>query len=310
MEKIADISELCRVCLDSARELVPFNNQLHYTEYSIVDIIHFCTGVEYNDSEEENILPKHLCLPCLGKIHTAYELKLKCIESDKYLSSILGSTVPGIPHQELPGIDIDETTFMPSLNTVSYYGEPMDNQSSDGQSNISYFQEEQFSQPIEDNKDGLEKCKRRRGKNIKSSKMLICNICQKVFKYSKSYNRHMDKHKEEGQPEETYNIQISDHSNDGSYNESPEALSPHHSRSRSVSIEIIAEIDAIGEVYKITPDSDDNQDVAVVSTSRVLTPESLGKHRCNICGQSFALKIYLGNHKRRQHPGFTMIHDG
>lgn len=198
---------MCRVCLDSARELVPFDKKLYYTQYSIIDLIHFCTGVVYNDSEEENILPKHLCIPCLEKIQTAYELKTKCVESDKYLSSILGSTVS---HQELPEILIDEP-FMPSIEVLPYYEESMantgENDSSDDYSNATYLMKELISGHSKTNKRVLPR-------NLKSGKSSTCNICQKVFKYSKSYNRHMERHEEESNPEETYKIQVSDHSDD------------------------------------------------------------------------------------------------
>lgn len=155
----------------------------------------------------------------MQKIQTAYELKTKCIESDKYLSSILGSTLPEISQQELPGIEIDETPFLPSLDTMAYYGELMDytgnNDSTDGHSNENYMMDELIEQPPVQYKGEIYKSKKRMlPRNMKSGRTSTCNICQKVFTYIKSYKRHMEKHKQESQAEETYKIQISDHSND------------------------------------------------------------------------------------------------
>lgn len=152
----------------------------------------------------------------MQKIQTAFELKTKCIESDKYLSSILCSTLPDISQQELPGIEIEETSFLPSLDTMAYYGELIDytgnDDSTDGHSNEDFMMDEQ--PPVKYKSEIYKSKKRMVPRNMKSSKTSTCNICQKVFTYIKSYKRHMEKHEQESQAEETYKIQISDHSND------------------------------------------------------------------------------------------------
>lgn len=182
------------MCLDSqARELIPFDKKLYYTHHSIVDIIHFCTGVLYDNSEEENILPKHLCKPCLQQMKTAFDLKTKCIESDKYLSSILCSTVSNISPQELSGISINGAS-----HSMEYYEESVaeDDDSTDGNINDMSMQEEE-TKHLTKYKGSIDKSKKQKPRNMKSGGTSTCNICNKTFTYIKSYKRHMKNHKEE-----------------------------------------------------------------------------------------------------------------
>lgn len=148
----------------------------------------------YDDSEEENILPKHLCKPCLQQMKTAFELKTKCIESDKYLSSILCSTAP-IIQPELVGIGIDEPS-----NAIEYYDDSManteDNESSDQQSNDMVTLEDIIKHP-KLIKNTNYKSTRQKPRNMKNSKITTCNICKRQFTYSKSYVRHMKQHEED-----------------------------------------------------------------------------------------------------------------
>ncbi|CAO1389621.1 unnamed protein product [Diamesa tonsa] len=299
MDQIADISELCRVCLDSqAGQLIPFFKKLSFTTYSIVDLIHFCTGVLYDDSEEENILPKHLCKPCLQKIKISYELKSKCIESDKYLSTILCSTGPTISGQELTGIELDEASFMPVSDAVEYYDDSMAN-TEENESTDDHFNDMVTLAEIK---------KQRPARNMKNSRISTCNICQREFKYSKSYKRHMKEHEAKAKAG-TSSIEISDHSNDVSFADC--VLDSYRARSRSPSIEIVPEFDAIGEVYKITPDSDDDDDDDTPVLPRRKLPAMPVKFAkpektiicCDICDQTFTTAYFLTKHNRLWHPG-------
>ncbi|CRK91176.1 CLUMA_CG004861, isoform A [Clunio marinus] len=169
MEGVQELSDLCRICLESPGILIPFDSRVHFTLKSIPQVIKFCLDIDCNIVGGD-ILPKSICQVCLEKLQTAYEIKSKGKESEKYLKDIL-----------LNQIESQET--LPTYSSTSRYDV------SDGESLLVQ---------VESPKNGDVEKLLSRGLIRGYRSLFSCTVCLKQFKYSKPFLNHMMLHNKNG----------------------------------------------------------------------------------------------------------------
>ncbi|XP_070506449.1 uncharacterized protein [Chironomus tepperi] len=185
--EIEDLSELCRLCLDSSTTLIPFDTTLHFSTKSIPELIKYCVDLNCNLLDGD-ISPKNVCQGCLDKLQLVHEFKWKSHESDKYLKQILSHS--GLVPPEEPDI----TPYNPPELNNSLFEQADDEEEDEDDENslltpmepMDFDYTEQISNAVE---NGLELKKGQRHGEFH------CRICNKYFKYVKPYKNHLKLHK-------------------------------------------------------------------------------------------------------------------
>lgn len=150
--------------------------RVFFSTKSISELIKFCLDINCNINDE-GILPRSLCQACLEKLQIAFELKNKSKESDKYLKEIL---------QNSTGAEEPEENEMIPYNPSAYY--PPDDP--DG-----LMEESPMMRQMDEEDDGDSNGSDFNPPKGERSSNYECPFCQKEFKYTKSYKRHVKQHK-------------------------------------------------------------------------------------------------------------------
>ncbi|CAG9802828.1 unnamed protein product [Chironomus riparius] len=186
--EIEDLSELCRLCLESSTSLIPFDTTLHFSTKSIPELIKYCVDLNCN-LQDEGISPKNICQGCLDKLQLVHEFKWKSHESDKYLKQIISHS--GLIPPEEP--DITPYNPLNEINSSLYEHADDEDEDEDDENSLltpmepmDFDYTKQISNAVE---NGLELKKGQRHGEFH------CRICNKYFKYVKPYKNHLKLHK-------------------------------------------------------------------------------------------------------------------
>ncbi|KAG5682861.1 hypothetical protein PVAND_012182 [Polypedilum vanderplanki] len=205
MNEVADLSELCRLCLDSSSSLISFETVVHFSTKSIPELIKYCVDVESN-LNDGGISPKNICQPCLEKLQVIHEFKWKCHESDKYIKQIISHS------GEIVTDEADITPYNPAPLDESYSYDDGGDDDDDEDNLLQPMEPMNFNyqapptlQPKLKSLKSYPKSDRLVLDGIELKKgmrhgMFVCQLCNKSFKYVKPYKNHLKTHKGNSKP--------------------------------------------------------------------------------------------------------------